>query len=61
MLVHGLERVAEFVVAGWLLINTLGMALVAVGVSRRYAQAALERREDPSADVVFDSALTLTE
>ena len=58
---YGLERVAEIVVAGWLLINTLGMALVAVGVVRRYARAALDRRGEPAAEVVFDAALTLTE
>ncbi len=58
---HGLERIAEFVVAGWLLINTLGMALVGVGVARRYARAALERPQEPAADVGFDAALTLTE
>lgn len=60
-LVHGLERIAEVGIAGWLLFNGLGMALVAVGVARKYARAALERREEPVREVVFDPALTLTE
>ena len=42
-LVHGFERVTEFVVAGWLLFNMLGIALVAAGVARQYARAGLER------------------
>ena len=58
---HGLERVAEFVVAGWLLLNTLSIALVAVGVARQYARVAPERREEPAHDVAFDHALSLSE
>jgi hypothetical protein len=60
-LVHGFERVAEVVVAGWLLFNTLGVVLVSVGVARQYARMALERREELTAEVVFDQALPLTE
>jgi hypothetical protein len=60
-LVHGLERLAEFAVAGWLMINTLGMALVTLGVARRYIRTVLERRQEAAREVVFDPALTLTE
>ena len=60
-LVHGFERVAEVVIAGWLLFNTLSMALVAVGVARQYARVSLERRTEQAREVVFDQALTLTE
>lgn len=58
---HGFERIAEVVIAGWLLFNGLGMALVAVGVARQYARVALERHEEPARDMPFDSALPLTE
>lgn len=58
---HGFERIAEVVFAGWLLFNTLGMALVGVGVARRYARAAMERRDETAREVAFDQALTLTE
>jgi hypothetical protein len=54
--VHGIERIAEVVVAGWLLINTMGMALVAAGVARQYARAALQRRDEQAVEVVFDQA-----
>ncbi|HEX3660592.1 MAG TPA: hypothetical protein VHU89_04140 [Acidobacteriaceae bacterium] len=57
---HGFERVAEIVLAGWLLFNTLGVVLVSVGVARRYARVALERDEQ-AREVAFDQALPLTE
>ena len=58
---YGFERIAEVVLAGWLLFNTLGMALVAVGVARQYARVALERRDESAHEVAFDQALPLTE
>ncbi|MFZ0631761.1 MAG: hypothetical protein WA374_20860 [Acidobacteriaceae bacterium] len=58
---HGLERVAEFVGAGWLLFNMLGVVFVTVGVARQYARVAAERREESTGDVAFDPALSLTE
>lgn len=58
---HGFERFAEVVIAGWLIFNTLAVALVAIGVVRRYAQIAMERRDEPAREVAFDRALTLTE
>ncbi|HEY1810636.1 MAG TPA: hypothetical protein VGG42_18895 [Acidobacteriaceae bacterium] len=41
--------------------NSLSIALVAVGVARQYARVALERREEPVHEVAFDRALSLTE
>ncbi|MGA7523758.1 MAG: hypothetical protein WBW84_15010 [Acidobacteriaceae bacterium] len=58
---YGFERVAEIGVAGWLAFNMLGMALVAVGVARQYARAAVTRRDEQTAEVAFDPILTLTE
>jgi hypothetical protein len=56
-----LEHVAEVGIAGWLLVNMLGVVLVSVGVARRYARAAMDRHEEPTREVPFDPALTLTE
>lgn len=55
------ERVAEVVIAGWLLFNMLGVVLISVGVARRYARAAVMQREREDPEVVFDHALSLTE
>lgn len=60
-LVHGIERVTEVVIAGWLLFNMLGVLLVTVGLARQYARVALARRDEPTGDVAFDQALPLTE
>jgi hypothetical protein len=60
-LVHGIERVTEVVIAGWLLFNMLGVLLVTVGLARQYARAAMTRRDEPTRDVAFDQALSLTE
>jgi hypothetical protein len=59
--VHWFERVTEVVLAGWLLINMLGVVLVSVGLARQYARAALAHREEQAAEIAFDPALTLTE
>jgi hypothetical protein len=59
--VHDFEHVAEVVLACWLLINILGVALVATGLARQYARAAQERREEQAGEVAFDPALTVTE
>lgn len=51
---HGIERIAEFVVSGWLLLNGMAMVLVGVGVARQYARAALARRDEQAGEVAFD-------
>jgi len=58
--VNGFERIAEVVIAGWLLFNGLGMALVTVGIMRQYARAAPRERES-AGEVPFERALPLTE
>ncbi|MGA8532110.1 MAG: hypothetical protein WB622_20465 [Acidobacteriaceae bacterium] len=58
---HGIERVTEVVIAGWLLFNMLGVLLVTVGLARQFARATLAQRDEPTRDVAFDQALSLTE
>lgn len=58
---HGFERFAEVVFAGWLFFNALAIVLVAAGVARRYAQLTAERCDEPAREVAFDPVLTLTE
>ncbi len=58
---HGLERVTEFVVAGWLLLNTLGIVLVQWGWRGNMPAWAWSGARSQAGEVVFDQALTLTE
>lgn len=39
----------------------LGVLLVTVGLARQFARATLAQRDEPTRDVAFDQALSLTE